>query len=212
MDQRPQFQPKQHTALLQQVVAVLLIVTMTALYIVSLPSLGFQWITFVAALVVIGMLVVQLLRIRSGSSGKLDRFVPLEQLYAMNPFDFEKHVADRFQKLGYEKVRVTDDMADGGIDVLMEKNGHRIGVQVKRYWKKKYVQVESVRALLGSMQQMGLDKVIFVTTSQFTRYVWETIKRDQIFLINGKKFEELSKAADKGRRNEVVRMLERFCG
>jgi len=131
------------------------------------------------------------------SEERLKGFIKLDVLTKINPFQVEHHVAHRFRKMGYHNVRVTKAKADGGIDVLMEKNGKRYGVQVKRYHPRKYIQVESVRALLGSMQQLGLDKVIYVTTSNYTNYVWKTINKSKIFLLNGAQFEKMSKELEK---------------
>lgn len=129
------------------------------------------------------------------SGGQEWKYIPLQELRRHNPLYVEEYVAGIFRRLGVEDVEVTQQMGDGGIDVLMEINGARIGVQVKRYAPNHYVQVDEVRAVLGSREQLRLDKVVFVTTSQYTRYVWETIRKENIYLIDGNTLDRLGVAA-----------------
>ena len=50
----------------------------------------------------------------------------------MNPQSFEKYVAGIYEKEGYD-VTVTPYSGDYGVDVIAEKGGERIAVQVKQY-------------------------------------------------------------------------------
>ncbi|MDF2116379.1 restriction endonuclease [Roseiarcaceae bacterium H3SJ34-1] len=82
----------------------------------------------------------------------------------MHPRLFEETVASVFASVGFTTI-VTAYSGDGGIDVVLEKNGEEIGVQVKRY--KDRISVEQIRSLCGALVLRGLTQGIFVTTSSF---------------------------------------------
>jgi restriction system protein len=103
---------------------------------------------------------------------------------------FEKVVADVYKDLGYHSV-ATASSGDDGIDVVLEKEGTRIGIQVKRYKNK--VQVKELRELAGALMFDGMTKGIFITTSDFTTGAPRTVstfqrRGFQIELINGEHF------------------------
>lgn len=56
---------------------------------------------------------------------------------------------------------------DGGIDVVLEHEGKKHGVQVKRYKNK--ISVGEIRAFAGALLLNGLPSGIFVTTSDYQR-------------------------------------------
>lgn len=102
----------------------------------------------------------------------------------------EKVVADVYKDLGYHAI-ATASSGDDGIDVILTKEGIRIGVQVKRYKDK--VQVKELRELAGALVLDGITKGIFVTTSDFTTGAPRTLHKFQrrgfhIELINGERF------------------------
>lgn len=89
-----------------------------------------------------------------------------EARFDLHPRLFELTVASAFGDLGYE-VKVTAYSNDGGIDVILEKSGEEIGVQVKCYHQK--VGVEQIRELVGALVLRDARTGIFVTTSDYTR-------------------------------------------
>jgi restriction system protein len=102
----------------------------------------------------------------------------------------EKVVADVYKDLGYHSI-ATASSGDDGIDVILTKDGRRIGVQVKQYKNK--VQVEKLRSLAGALLLNGMTSGIFVTTSDYTTGAPRTVseysrKGYQIELINGEQF------------------------
>jgi restriction endonuclease Mrr len=103
---------------------------------------------------------------------------------------FEKVVADVYKDLGYDSI-ATASSGDDGIDVILAKEGIRIGIQVKRYKNK--VQVKELRELAGALILDGMTKGIFITTSDFTTGAPRTVSKFQrrgfqIELINGEQF------------------------
>ena len=69
-----------------------------------------------------------------------------ESRFTVHPRLFEETVASVFRDLGYEVI-VTGYSTDDGIDVILERGGETIGVQVKR-WKNS-IKVGQIRELVG---------------------------------------------------------------
>ncbi|KMS71649.1 restriction endonuclease [Streptomyces viridochromogenes] len=89
-------------------------------------------------------------------------------LYDMDPIAFESLVADLFRAMGMQAV-TTQRSNDGGVDVdaldPTPIRGGKIVVQVKRY--RSTVPPAAVRDLYGTVQDVGANKGVLVTTSGF---------------------------------------------
>ncbi|MFG2267728.1 restriction endonuclease [Streptomyces sp. NPDC048720] len=89
-------------------------------------------------------------------------------LFAMDPIAFENLVADLFRAMGMQAV-TTQRSNDGGVDVdaldPAPIRGGKIVVQVKRY--RNTVPPTAVRDLYGTVQDVGANKGVLVTTSKF---------------------------------------------
>ena len=192
----------------QKRMAILIIAFFGGLLVLTFAMRGLIFDTLILVLFVCGFFGFLFLKVTnfllSKGGGMKDRYVMLSDLQRTDPFAVEEYIANIFRKMGFDYVRITPQMGDGGIDVLMEKNGVRYGVQVKRYAQDHYVQVEEVRAVIGSREQLHLDKVIFVTTSSYTRFVWENIRKDNIYLIDGRGLDNLGSSVFAGRFRESV--------
>jgi hypothetical protein len=77
----------------------------------------------------------------------------VEKLRATDWYQFEKVVGLVYQSQGYRLSRRGGANPDGGIDLVIEKDGERAAVQCKR-WKKWKVDVPKVRELIGAMTAM----------------------------------------------------------
>ncbi len=89
-------------------------------------------------------------------------------LYDMDPIAFESLVADLFRAMGMQAV-TTQRSNDGGVDVdaldPTPIRGGKIVVQVKRY--RSTVPPTAVRDLYGTVQDVGANKGVLVTTAGF---------------------------------------------
>ncbi|WP_425805569.1 restriction endonuclease [Desulfitobacterium sp. Sab5] len=90
----------------------------------------------------------------------------VEQLYELTPREFEEWTANLFESLRYEKVTLTPQSNDKGIDVLAEKNGLKIAVQCKKF--KGVVGSPSIQTFLGALQNAEAHKGFFITTGTFS--------------------------------------------
>lgn len=103
----------------------------------------------------------------------------LQEVQQMSWRDFEWFCKFLLESIGYDSVSVTSSKYDGGVDNIAFKNGEKVFVQDK-HWskygsrKKRYVPVEIVRALAGSMQQKSVKKGIVIATVP----VFEQAKRE----------------------------------
>jgi HJR/Mrr/RecB family endonuclease len=101
---------------------------------------------------------------------RLDRLGQLEfdKIDRMDGTAFELHMLEVFRDQGYEAKHVGEH-GDQGCDLLLSKNGVTIVCQCKRYRPGNLVRSPEVRKSLGGIWHWGAQRVIFVTTSDFTR-------------------------------------------
>jgi|ERR1051325_2277285 restriction system protein len=85
-----------------------------------------------------------------------------EKLRAIDWFQFEKLVELIFKDLGYVVERKGGAHADGGIDLVIEKEGLKLGVQCK-HWRTWNVRPKEVREFIGALKVAGLSSGYYVT-------------------------------------------------
>lgn len=86
--------------------------------------------------------------------------------YSLSGWQFEEEVADVFRRNGY-KAEVTKGSGDGGVDIIMEKDGLKYIVQCKHYNGHKATPQE-LRALWGVMEDFRADVAIMVASDGIT--------------------------------------------
>ena len=127
------------------------------------------------------------------SIGPQDEALP-ERLLALSPYEFEKLTGELFTKLGFESL-VTQQTADGGVDVVAINNGvifrGKYLVQCKRYNPKNKVSLPALHAFFGRVSAERGAKGIFVTSSSFTRGAKLFAESNGINLIDGQELERL---------------------
>lgn len=121
---------------------------------------------------------------------------------ALNGIDwreFEILVGQWFRTQGYT-VTGTGGVADGGIDLVLMRDGETYLVQCKQ-WKAFKVGVNIVRELLGVMAARGAAGGFIVTSGVFTEDARRFASDCNITLIDG---ERLSEVLQKGRSRQPV--------
>ncbi|WP_324785637.1 restriction endonuclease [Streptomyces sp. H51] len=113
-------------------------------------------------------------------------------LYDMDPLAFESLVADLFRAMGMEAV-TTQRSNDGGVDVDAVDpapiRGGKIVVQVKRY--RNTVPPTAVRDLYGTVQDVGANKGVLVTTSGFGPGSHTFVRGKPLELVSGRELVDL---------------------
>jgi hypothetical protein len=107
----------------------------------------------------------------------------VEQLRVIDWFQFEKLVALTYRKLGYAVTRRGGANPDGGIDLVIEKEGQCSAVQCKQ-WKTWNVGVKAVREFLGALTDAGISKGVFITLRGYTGEAKQLADKHRIEIVN----------------------------
>jgi HJR/Mrr/RecB family endonuclease len=90
---------------------------------------------------------------------------------------FEIEVANLYSLLGYSTI-VTKATGDGGIDVIINKDGKKIGIQCKQHSNP--VGPNDFRALIGVIASQDYDHGILVSLNGFTSAVLDEARKSRI--------------------------------
>ena len=106
----------------------------------------------------------------------------------MDPYEFEKEIAYLFEKHNF-KTRVTKGSGDGGIDIVLTKNGLSSIVQCKRYKTK--VSPGTIRDTYGAMVAGNYHSAYIVCPSGFSEKAFEFSKGKRIVLLGLRRIMEM---------------------
>ena len=98
--------------------------------------------------------------------------------------EFEMLVGEAFRRKGYTVSETGGDGADGGVDLVLRKDGERFLVQCKQ-WKSYKVGVTTIRELYGVMAASGAVGGFVVTSGVFTQEAKSFAEGINIDLIDG---------------------------
>lgn len=125
-----------------------------------------------------------------GRSKLLDEQSSLESIRAMSWQEFELLVGEAFRRKGFEVKENGGGGADGGIDLILNKNGKKSIVQCKR-WKTFSIGVPLVRELYGVMTAERVNDCIFVSSGNYTAEARLFAEDKPIWLIDGAELLEM---------------------
>ncbi len=137
----------------------------------------------------------------------------IEQLRAIDWFQFEKLVALVYEKRGYTVTRRGGANPDGGIDLVVEKDGQRSAVQCKQ-WKTWNVGVKAVREFLGALTDAGIPKGIFITLRGYSGDAKQLAEKHDIKIVNETGLARLLESTDAQFDPEtlsIIRDKRKFC-
>jgi len=106
-------------------------------------------------------------------------------------FQFERFCSALLRTEGYEVVRKNGARPDGGVDLVVEKNGERMLVQCK-HWRTLTVKENSVRAMVGSLPHFEVTRGTIYTLNGWTQHAADFAAGHAITLVDG---EELAQRA-----------------
>jgi restriction system protein len=135
------------------------------------------------------------------------------QVRSMDWFQFEKLVAHIYQKLGYTSTRRGGANPDGGIDLIIAKDGQQIAVQCKQ-WKAWSVGVKPVREFLGALTDAGIQKGIFITLRGYTADAKHLAEKHDIEIVNEVGLTQMLESTDIRFDPDVLELLHntrKFC-
>ncbi len=114
----------------------------------------------------------------------------LDNILAINEFEFERLVLDLLKAIGYGvsgSITGTPKSNDGGIDGIIYEDTfgfNKIFIQIKRYNPKNNVQKPELQAFVGAISGKG-GKGLFVTSSDFSVGAKEYAQSQNLVLLNG---------------------------
>lgn len=131
----------------------------------------------------------------------LDTRSDLESLRTMNWRELEQLVSEAYRRLGFQVEGNGQRGADGGVDLLLRRNGQITLVQCK-HWRTQRVGAPVVREQFGLLTHHQAAAVIIVTTGDFTSEARAFAQGKAIELIAGPELLSLVKGVQ--RECEVV--------
>jgi len=129
------------------------------------------------------------------------------QLRATDWYQFEKVVGLIFEEQGYKLRRRGGANPDGGIDLIIERDGQQTAVQCKR-WRKGKVDVPKIREFLGALTDSGITKGIVVTITGFTLEAKQLAVKHGIDIIHDENLAVLISDLSPAGQQRVQAMLQ----
>ena len=133
-----------------------------------------------------------------GKKQRLEFFESKKTLLSLKQMswkEFEHFVGTFFEKQGYS-VEVTGGLRDGGIDLIVRKNGRTSYVQCKKY-RENQVTYSMMRDFYGAVSsQANTNPSFFVTTGTFTLDAKKFAEKNAIEAIDGSRLMEYLKTVD----------------
>ncbi len=100
-----------------------------------------------------------------------------------SPRDFEIYVKNIFKSIGYT-TKLTPYVGDGGIDIILEKEGLTYGVQCKYYQEHAVIGSPVMQQFVGALININAAGGFFVSTCHFSKNAMVMAKNNNIRLIN----------------------------
>jgi hypothetical protein len=137
----------------------------------------------------------------------------LQQLRSIDWFQFEKVVGHMYLKLGYNVTRRGGANPDGGIDLIIQKDGQSVAIQCKQ-WKAWSVGVRTVREFLGALTDAGIQKGKLITLRGYSGEARQLAEKHGIEIVNETGLTRMIESTDAQFDPEVLELLRdtrKFC-
>ena len=116
--------------------------------------------------------------------GIYDQQRSLASVRALSWSEFELLTGEAYRRQGYRVTETGGGGADGGIDLILHKDGEKLLVQCKQ-WRVFKVGVKPVRELYGVLMAHRVDGAIFVTSGQYTQEARDFALGKPLQLLDG---------------------------
>lgn len=107
----------------------------------------------------------------------------------MEGAEFETYCADILKKNGFERIDVTPQSRDFGIDILASKDDISYAIQCKRYSEP--VGIKAVQEVYAGRAYYECMLAVVMTNQHFTKNAVEMAEKLQVVLWDGDKIEKL---------------------
>lgn len=123
----------------------------------------------------------------------LDAQLGLASIESLTWEQFEELVAEAYRRKGYSVVENNGVGPDGGVDLLLKKDGNLFLVQCKQ-WRNQKVDVRVIREMYGLMAARQANGVMIITSGLFTQEAKNFAADKPIDLIEGSQLADLIKS------------------
>jgi restriction system protein len=120
----------------------------------------------------------------------LDRQQGLSTIRELSWQRFETLVGEAYRRQGYAIEENLVGGPDGGVDLVLRKDGERVLVQCKQ-WRTWRVGIKVVRELYGVMMAEEAQRAVIVTSGTFTQEARGFARRKPIDLVAGEQLAQL---------------------
>jgi hypothetical protein len=137
----------------------------------------------------------------------------LDQVRAIDWFQFEKVIALTYRKLGYTVTRRGGANPDGGIDLMVTKDGQTSAIQCK-HWGTRKVREKAIREFLGALTHAQIKKGIFITLCGYTVEAAKLAAEHQIQTLSEAHLAQMLEETGASFDSEVAAILRdktKFC-
>ena len=125
------------------------------------------------------------------------RFDRTEDVGRLDPYQYERYVSEYYRRHGYAVTQRGGAGPDGGVDLVIAKDGDRLLVQCK-HWKAWRIGPQPVRELWGLVDHEEAAGAVFVTSKDFTSEARAFAKGKRLELIDGKHLAAMVAAVKSG--------------
>jgi restriction system protein len=125
------------------------------------------------------------------------RFDRTEEVGRLDPYEYERYVGEYYRRLGYSVTQRGGAGADGGVDLVVTKDGERLLVQCK-HWKAWRVGPQPLRELWGLVDHEKAAGAVFVTSKDFTVEARAFAEGKRLELVDGKQLGAMVAAIKSG--------------
>jgi len=136
-----------------------------------------------------------------------DRQTGINSIRSLSWREFEALVGEAFRRQGFQVSETGGGGADGGIDLMLQKDGETTLVQCK-HWRSFKVGVREVRELFGVMVAERAHRAVFVASGSYSREAREFAGGKPITLIDGTALLDLVTPARARQHVEVATGLQ----
>ncbi|MDO9365715.1 MAG: restriction endonuclease [Methylotenera sp.] len=120
----------------------------------------------------------------------LDKQSSIQSIRTLSWQEFELLVAEAFSRKGFKVLENGGGGPDGGIDLILQKDGKKSIVQCKR-WRTVSIGVTHIRELYGVMTGVQANDCIFVSSGNYTAEARLFAEEKPIWLIDSTELIEL---------------------
>jgi len=134
----------------------------------------------------------------------------IETIRKLSWREFEQLVGEAYRRKGYAVTETGGGGADGGVDLVLKRNGEKLFVQCKQ-WRMSKIGVKTIRELYGVVMAEGATGGIVVSSGTFTLEATEFAKGKSLELLDGAKLLKIMVDIHKPKEQLPYKSTNKIC-